>query len=501
MTENKNNDFLIKFNKNCQIYADKLAIVSNEEKVSYQDFFAKVYKFQQSLKEPLFSNQKLIAIDFTNSVDSIALFMATILLCKVPVLIDPNWSQSQLTSIISRYSISCFISARNFDPCLITKFAFHKTRLHNFFVYYKTIATQINLLNSTLFIAFTSGTTNLPKAFSLNKKSWDESFIASSKVFGLNTNSVILSPGQIIHGLTFYPIIESFVNGSTVIINSKFDSNYIINCITKFSNISLVVAPIMITKIYSECSSLLSGYQSVKQIITAGSAIDQKFLNSCFSLFPRCRIREYYGASEIGFVGYREIEKDNFKNLNPFSVFPGVSIRVIKNKTISSNLSKVGTIWIKSPYISNGYLETHTGGFKKVGKWASVGDQVLLNSNSCFFLKGREGDMVISGGKNVYLSEIENFFKQIKCIEEVAIFSINDRYWGDKICAVISFVKEEKLSKEQLKLVFVEKHEAYKFPKSIFYCTKLPRTSSGKINVGKLKEAIFKVDNNCLIEL
>ena len=112
------------------------------------------------------------------------------------------------------------------------------------------------------------------------------------------------------------------------------------------------------------------------------------------------------------------------------------------------------------------------------GDWFTVGDYGRIDEDGYVYLEGRKGDLIITGGVNVYPAEIERVLTNLPGVEDVVAFALPDDQWGQRVCvAIVGSVSEE-----QVRNFALDQLSAAKRPKLVFIVDSLPHTHSGKIN-------------------
>lgn len=142
-----------------------------------------------------------------------------------------------------------------------------------------------------------------------------------------------------------------------------------------------------------------------------------------------------------------------------------------------------GELWLKSPVVTAGYwrkpketAETITDG------WFHTGDILLKDEEGYFFVVDRKKNMYISGGENVYPSEIEKYLYQNAAIKECAVIGVPDERWGETGRAFVVLNQGFTLSPEDIIQYCREGLAKYKIPKSVVILDDLPKNEAGKIN-------------------
>ena len=147
---------------------------------------------------------------------------------------------------------------------------------------------------------------------------------------------------------------------------------------------------------------------------------------------------------------------------------------------------KDSQIQLKGPNIISAYLDDPTLFAKKLTPdgWFQTGDIGYLDQEGFLFVKGRQKEMIISGGENIFPKEIENIYQNYPGIKEFAVIGIPDKKWGQVPCAF--FAADEKVDRLQLKKYGQKLLAHYKVPHYFYQISRLPRTSSHKISSYKL---------------
>ena len=201
------------------------------------------------------------------------------------------------------------------------------------------------------------------------------------------------------------------------------------------------------------------------------------------------KILERYGMTEVGMALSNKIDGER----RPGAVgepLPNVEIKLEdENGKEITKEGEIGQILIKGPQVFKEYqnlIEKTKESFKDDGFFIT-GDLAKKDENGYFTIVGRDKDMIISGGLNVYPKEIEDVINQIPDISESAVIGINHHDFGEAVVAlVISDNKklEECYVLDQLK----DKIAKYKRPKKIIFLEELPRNSMGKVQKNILRE-------------
>jgi long-chain acyl-CoA synthetase len=351
---------------------------------------------------------------------------------------------------------------------------------------------------STFLISFTSGTTSAPKAFSRNRSSWIKSLRSSKTVFGVDQSTTTLAPGPLAHGLSLYAMAETLSAGAHFVSLEKFNADAVISLVDLYKVKRLVMVPTMLHALCELLERREIKIDDVTSIVSAGAKLQPSMLARLNRVLPNAMIFEYYGASELGFISYaaRDVNDDGLDlGADVGTAFPGVEIEIRDELGQCLSVDHVGTICVKSDLMCDGYVMGGDGvGFKADSDWASVGDLGYLDTDNKLHLIGRSDGMIISGGNNIYPSQIEREILKTDGIKCAVVMGVADQYLGTKLVAIISHFQQN-LTYDNLMMDMSTTLAKHSHPKIIYIVQEWPLTESGKISMQTLVQWIENSDD------
>jgi acyl-CoA synthetase (AMP-forming)/AMP-acid ligase II len=342
-------------------------------------------------------------------------------------------------------------------------------------------------------IGFTSGTTAEPKAYYRSRGQWRRSLDRGRLVFELDDAPSTLCPGALAHGLALYAMVEALDAGSTFHSVGKWDAAAVAGTLCAEEIERLVAVPTHIAGI-SRAWAAEPALTCLRDVLTAGAKLDVNGVEAMRRLFPRARIREYYGASEIGFMTVSTLVGGavDFPVDRVGQAYPGVEISIRDPDENDVGTDVPGTIFVRSDLIADGYLWGDDGqAFRVTEAGATVGDLGELDENGMLRVIGRAGGMMISGGNNVYPAEVESALKACPGVEDAVVFGLPDAYYGQSIVAVVS---GEASDAKMLAGHCARQLPRFKIPRQFYHIASWPMTSSGKISRGQVEAAVISGD-------
>lgn len=156
-------------------------------------------------------------------------------------------------------------------------------------------------------------------------------------------------------------------------------------------------------------------------------------------------------------------------------------------KIINPDKDDVGEIIVKGPMVTKGYFKNEAANKQKIiDGWLHTGDLGYLDEAGYLYVVDRRTDLIISGGENIYPSEIENALVKIPQIKEAGVVGVADDTWGEVPVAYV--VLHEPISKTDILQKLSKQLAKYKLPKKIKFIDEMPRNASNKLVRKKLKE-------------
>lgn len=337
-------------------------------------------------------------------------------------------------------------------------------------------------------INFTSGTTSLPKAFIRSRRSWRCSFENGEAIFQLAAAPSTLFPGPLSHGIGLYCLNETLYAGGTFYSPGPWRPAAVLALIAAESIERIVLVPTMIAGLARVNAG--ERYPHLRSLVSAGAKLELNHYRQARALFPGARMQEYYGASELGFVAVSTLDDDNIADslTNVGHAFPGTEITIRDDDGNRLPPGEVGTIWLSSEQIIARYLWGDEGNaFHQQGNRATVADIGYLDDRQRLTVIGRRGNMILSGGNNIYLSEVESVIKSLPGVIEAVVIAVDDAYLGKKMVAI---VEADDDTCRGLAQQCRERLAKYKRPRQFYRIRRWPLTPGGKIKYNELEKRI-----------
>lgn len=339
-----------------------------------------------------------------------------------------------------------------------------------------------------LFILYTSGTTGFPKGAIYTHKMalWNSLNTALRLEVSAQDRCLQIMPPFHTGGWNVLatPLLHF---GASLVIMPKFDPEACLK-VLEAEGISLFMAVPTMVRMLSETPIFeQSQLKQLRYFIVGGEALPIPLIEKWAA--KGVPIRQGYGLTEVG---------PNVTSLNSADALRKRGSIGFVNfhfewKLINENGEKAqsneqGELWLKGPCVSPGYWnKPKATANSKEGAWFKTGDVLMEDDEGYLYLVDRLKNMYISGGENIYPSEIEKRLIQHPECLEVAVIGVPDKKWGEVGCAFMAM--REAVSEEDLKTFCETELARFKVPKHFRFLKELPKNSSGKIDRKLLGES------------
>lgn len=330
------------------------------------------------------------------------------------------------------------------------------------------------------FVLLTSGTTGTPKGAPRGHTSP----LASAQFL----DRVPLRPGQTMmmaapafHGTGVSQFALALALGQTVVMHRKFDPETTIRLVAEHRCDVLVVVPTMLQRIVDLGPEILSQYDtsSLKILFSAGSAISPDLSKRTASSFGPV-LHNLYGSTEVA-VATVATPADLAQAPGTAGRAPvtcHVSLYDDDGKRITEP-ETVGRIFVASGLSFAGYTDGRDK--ERIDGLLSIGDVGHFDKNGLLFVNGRDDEMIVSGGENVYPLEVENLLANREDVIEAAVIGVEDSDFGHRLRAFVVSAPGHEHDADQIKTYVKENLARYKVPREVIFIDELPRNATGKL--------------------
>ena len=330
------------------------------------------------------------------------------------------------------------------------------------------------------FVVLTSGTTGLPKGAPREKLSLYATAQAIDRVpYPRKGTMVIVSPIFHTTGLGTYLVGAAL--GNNVITTRRFKPERTLQLIAENKADMLVAVPTMLHRLVELAPDIIAKYDtsSLKVIAISGSALTPELST---------RVQDTFGDVLYNMYGSTECAVATIATPDELRSAPGtagrspVTCEVVlfdEHDQRIDGANKRGRIFIRSGAPFQGYSD---GRHKQIiDGYMSSGDMGHFNENGLLFVDGRDDDMIVSGGENIFPQEVENLLVQREDVSDAAVVGVDDSEFGKRLRAFIVSQPGAPQDTEEIKLYVKNNLARHKVPRDVVFIDELPRNATGKL--------------------
>jgi fatty-acyl-CoA synthase len=249
---------------------------------------------------------------------------------------------------------------------------------------------------------------------------------------------------------------------------------------------ALVVVPVMLSRLLALPRRQIECYDtsSLRVVLCGGAALSGALANEFMDRFGDV-LYNVYGSTESGFAtvaGPRDLRKAPGTAGRPT---PGVTVRIADEDGRRVPAGVTGRVLVGSNLRMDGY--TGGGGKEIIDGLVVTGDLGHLDRQGRLYIDGREDDMIISGGENVFPGEVEDTLTTHGGVADAAVIGVEDPEFGQRLRAFVVRADASDVTEDELKTFVHDRLARFKTPREVVFLDELPRTATGKIIRRELK--------------
>ncbi|MCV7177756.1 long-chain-fatty-acid--CoA ligase FadD2 [Mycolicibacterium sphagni] len=336
-------------------------------------------------------------------------------------------------------------------------------------------------------VILTSGTTGTPKGATRSTPPTLAPIGGVLSHVPFRAGEVTSLPSPMFHALGYLHATIALTLGSTLVLHRKFKPATVLEDIPVHKVTAMVVVPVMLSRMLDALESMETkpDLSSLRIVFVSGSQLGAELATRALKdLGPV--IYNLYGSTEVALAtiaGPKDLQ------MNPATVGPvvkGVKIRILDDNGNELPQGEVGRIFVGNSFPFQGY--TGGGGKQIIDGLLSSGDVGYFDHNGLLFVSGRDDEMIVSGGENVFPAEVEDLISGHPDVVEATALGVDDPDWGARLRAFVVLREEAELSEEAVKNYVREHLARYKVPREVVFLAELPRNPTGKILKRELRE-------------
>jgi fatty-acyl-CoA synthase len=340
---------------------------------------------------------------------------------------------------------------------------------------------------------YTSGTTGRQKGVMLSHRNVYTHALSTIAELHLTDEDVWIHAAPMFHLADAWATWAITWVGATHTFVKEFNPRDVLETIQRERVTISNMIPMMLNMLVNYPEVNTYDLSSLRVILSGGAPIAPEVVRKIMETF-KCDYIQTYGMTETSPYLTMSILKDHLKQLPEDEQFKykaatgravmGINLRVVdeKGEEVKHDGKQMGEIIVKGDAVTQGYwgLPEETEKAIKEG-WLYTEDLAVVDEEGYVNIVDRKKDMIVTGGENVYSTEVENILYTHPAILEAAVIGVPDEKWGEAVKAVVVLKEGHRATEKEIIAFCRENIAHYKAPKSVDFIHELPKTGSGKI--------------------
>ncbi len=500
--------------KAVRLYPEKEAVVCGDLRMNYRELAARVWRLAQGLLDLGIERKDRVAVLQENTHEFLEAYFAAAHLGIILVSLNHRLSAKELAGILNDSESRMLIAqgafyekAKDLRQSVPTLEKIIWTRTDAHVLNGENIEYEGLLKNhpdqpppapaisddDVAHLYYTSGTTGRPKGVMLTHNNVKSHALGTIAELHLTDRDRWFHVAPLFHLADAWATFAiTWVGGKHVLVPS-FDAEVVCHLIQEEKITLSNLIPTMLNMMVNHSDVGKFDYASLRVVLSGGAPIAPETVRKIVEAFG-CDYIQTYGMTETSPYLTLSILKDHLKTLSTeeqlnFKAktgreFIGVSLRVVdeEGNDVAMDEKQVGEIIVKGDTVTPGYWRLPDETEKAIRDgWLYTGDLAVMDAERYVNIVDRKKDMILTGGENVYSSEVENVLYTHPHVLEAAVIGVPDPHWGEAVKACVVLKEGCSVTEEEI-ITYCRKDLAgYKTPKSVDFLEALPKTGSGKI--------------------
>jgi acyl-CoA synthetase (AMP-forming)/AMP-acid ligase II len=329
-------------------------------------------------------------------------------------------------------------------------------------------------------VILTSGTTGTPKGAARKQPDSMEPLAALFSKMPLRARETTVIAAPMFHSWGFGHFTLALPLASTLVLRRKFDPEDTLRAVAHHRASALAVVPVMLQRILELGPETIDKYDlsSLKVIALSGSALPGELATKAMDALGDV-LYNLYGSTEVAWATIATPEDLRAAPGTAGRAPMGTVVKLLDPEGREVAPGEGGRIFVANEMVFEGY----TGGGNKeiVRGLMSTGDVGHFDAAGRLFVDGRDDEMIVSGGENVFPREVEDLLADHEQIEEAAVVGVDDEQFGQRLKAFVVLREGGELDEEAVKSYVKANLARYKVPREVVFLEQLPRNATGKV--------------------
>lgn len=496
-----------------RLHPERVATIFGERRHTYRELASRVQRLAGSLQALGLKANDRVALLALSSDRYLECMLAVHWAGGVVCPLNNRWSPSEISFSLQDCEPSFLILDDPFLPLLkeITLLVPPKNIIHlgetvtptGLSDYRKLIEDGPSIPDSLrhdddlAFILYTGGTTGFPKGV-MHSHSGMVSAAASMCASQCKTGPIYLHSVPLFHMAGIQLLLTHHLQSGTHVFSSAFVPESILNLIEREKVTDTMLVPTMLQMLLDQQDRTNADLSSLTQMYYGAAPITSALLDRAIKNMPNTEFIQGYGMTETAICvtlgGYYHTQEGLRHGKLRSTGQPTLMSEIkIQDEGRELPLGQVGEVLVRCASTMLGYWKNPQATAEVLQDgWVHTGDIGYIDHDGFVFIVDRKKDMIISGGENIYSSEVESCLSRHPSVASCVVIGIPHQLWGESVHAIVVLHEGMDTSSEAILQHCLESLTGYKCPRSIEFRTALPLSSTGKILKTELREPYWR---------
>ncbi|HET6794067.1 MAG TPA: AMP-binding protein [Acidimicrobiales bacterium] len=325
------------------------------------------------------------------------------------------------------------------------------------------------------YVLLTSGTTGAPRSAGRPMPLALDPIVAPLSRIPLRVGDTMLIASPLFHALGFGYLGLALLMSSTLVLQRTFDPEATLAAVDRNRVRTLVLVPLMLKRLVELAPEVRTRYDtsSLQVVISSGSALGGELANRFMDAFGDV-VYNVYGSTE---ASWATIARPEDLRAAPGTVGRPPRGTVVRVLDPSGGDAPAG---VTGPVVVGNVLSLRPDGSSSDGELVPTGDLGHLDDLGRLFVDGRQDDMIVSGGENVYPQPVEDALLAHPAIDDAAVTGVADREFGQRLRALVVLRPGHELTAEAVRRYLADRLPRYAVPRDVEFVESLPHNATGK---------------------
>jgi fatty-acyl-CoA synthase len=469
-------------------YPNAIAIVDDRGELSYAGLWRAAGSIAQAFRDASLEEGSRIGILATNHRGFVLALLGSSLAGADSVLLNTGFAGPQLAEVSRAEKLDAIVHDSEFAP-IVAQTDITQTYDEDWLE--RRIGDRVGHPRRPrkpgAVIILTSGTTGVPKGAARHTKGAVRGLASLLSRVPLRARSMTVNASPLFHAWGLTNLLLALGSSSTVVLQRRFDARELLRLVAEYRADTLVVVPVMLRRILALDPADLVAFNTepLRIIAMSGSAPGAKLVCDVLNRFGPI-LYNVYGSTEVAtatVAGPRDLEQ---VPSTAGRVVPGVRVEILDRDGNPQPVGAVGRIFVGNPIRFEGY--TSGENTSREHGLISSGDLGHFDEQGRLFVDGRDDEMIVSGGENVFPGEVQELISHLEDVDDVVVLGVEDEEFEQALKAVVVMRPGSEITADYIRGHVRNQLARHKVPKRVVFVNEIPRNMSGKVDRRRARE-------------